>query len=170
LHRATNDTALSRALWFAFTDEEAALGSKPVATFVAVEAALVPLSANCGDDNLVHDMLLAAQAAGCGSARVALETPSEAVLFNKGGLGVEGLLRNVSHSYPKIEERKDLETYIAALGAEEVANMPFSAACHNNFSFNGCLAALAAGAEQLVEIEVAVEPWHAGLMVVGFCC
>jgi hypothetical protein len=68
LHRATNDTALGCALGFAFTDEKAALGSKPVAAFVAIEAALVPLSANCGDDNFVHDVLLAAQAAGCSAA------------------------------------------------------------------------------------------------------
>jgi hypothetical protein len=71
---------------------------------------------------------------------------------------------------PRLGGKKDLKTYIATLGAEEVANMPFSTACHNNFSFDGCLAALAAWAEQLVEIEVAVESWHAGLMVVGFCC
>jgi hypothetical protein len=38
-----------------------------------------------------------------------------------------------------------------------VANVPFSTACDHNFAFNGGFAALATGAEQLVEIQMAVE-------------
>jgi hypothetical protein len=43
-------------------------------------------------------------------------------------------------------------TYITALGAEKVANVPFCATCNDNLAFDGCLAALAARTEQLMEI------------------
>jgi hypothetical protein len=88
---STNDTALGCSLGFTLADEKAAFGTKPVAALVAVEAPLVPLASNGGQDNLIHDMLFAAQAAGCGAPRVAMEAPCEAVLFNKGGLRIERL-------------------------------------------------------------------------------
>jgi len=91
LNRSTNDTALGCSLWFALANKEAALGTEPVAALVAVEAALMPLATNGRNDNLVHDMLLAAQTAGRSASRVAMEAPSEAVLFNKGSLGIERL-------------------------------------------------------------------------------
>jgi hypothetical protein len=56
-------------------------------------------------------------------------------------------------------------TYITALGAEKVANVPFCATCNDNLAFDGCLAALAARTEQLMEIQVAVEPRDTRLFV-----
>lgn len=46
---------------------------------------------------------------------------------------------------------------IAALGAEKVACVPFSATGDDDFAFNRRLAALAARGEEFVEIKVAVE-------------
>lgn len=46
---------------------------------------------------------------------------------------------------------------IATLGTEKVTGMPLRATGNNNLAFNRRLAALAAGREELVEIEVAVE-------------
>jgi hypothetical protein len=85
-------------------------------------------------------------------------------------LGVEWLFDTLVTGSPILGQKRGLETYITALSAEEVSNMPFSATGYNNFSFNGRLAALAARTVQLVEIEVAVEAWHAGLVIVDFCC
>jgi hypothetical protein len=67
----------------------------------------------------------------------------------------------------ELSERKF--TYITALRAEEVADMPFGTTRHYHFSFDGGLATLATGAEQLVEIQVAVETWHTGLKVISLC-
>lgn len=46
---------------------------------------------------------------------------------------------------------------IATLRTEEMPNMPFSAGCDDHLSFDRRLAAFAARAEELVEIEVAVK-------------
>ena len=46
---------------------------------------------------------------------------------------------------------------IAAFGAKEVASVPFAAARENDFAFDGGLAASAAGGEEFVVVEVAVE-------------
>lgn len=86
LYRASNDPALGRSLGLAFADKEAAIGPESIATFMAVEAVVVPLAADCSNHYLVHDVLLAAQTARCCAAGVALETPCEAILFNKGCL------------------------------------------------------------------------------------
>lgn len=61
---------------------------------MAVEAAIVPLATDSSDDHVIQDMLLTAQATGCRAAGVTLETPCEAVFFNKGGLRVERLYEN----------------------------------------------------------------------------
>lgn len=54
-------------------------------------------------------------------------------------------------------ERARDATYIAALSAKEMPNVPFRATCDHDLSFNWSLAALASWAEGLVEIEVAKE-------------
>lgn len=56
-----------------------------------------------------------------------------------------------------LDKRRTTIERIAALGAEEVARVPFRAACDDDFALDGSFAALAAGAEVFVEIEVAVE-------------
>jgi hypothetical protein len=56
-------------------------------------------------------------------------------------------------------------TYITTFGAEKVANVPFCATCDDNLAFDGCLTALAARTEKLVEIQVAVEPRDTRLFV-----
>jgi hypothetical protein len=91
LDGTTDDAALSCSLGLAFADEEAALRTKTITALVTIEAAFVPLATNCGDDNLIHDMLLAAQTSWGGPARVAAETPCEAIFLDKGSLGIEGL-------------------------------------------------------------------------------
>jgi hypothetical protein len=48
-----------------------------------------------------------------------------------------------------------------------VADVPFGTACHDYLSFDGGLAALATGAEHFVEIQMAVEPWYTGFMIIG---
>jgi hypothetical protein len=58
---------------------------------VTDKAALVPLSTDSGDDQIIEDVLLAAQTAGRGATAVALKTPCETVLFDKGSCRVEGL-------------------------------------------------------------------------------
>lgn len=60
LYGPADDAALGCALGFAFADEETALGTEPVAALVAVEAALVPLATDGGDDDFVEDVLFAA--------------------------------------------------------------------------------------------------------------
>ena len=91
LHRPTNDTAFGSTLWLTFADEEAALGSKPVAALVADKAALVPLSSDGGYNKVIQDVLLATQTAGCRATAVTLETPSESIFFDKRSRRVEGL-------------------------------------------------------------------------------
>lgn len=51
-----------------------------------------------------------------------------------------------------------------------MAYVPFSSACHDHFAFDGGLAALAPGAEQLVEVKVAVESWLVAVFAVGWFC
>lgn len=58
-------------------------------------------------------------------------------------------------------------THIAALRAEEMAHMPLRAARYNDLSLDWRLAALAAGAEELVVVQVAVEP-HSFIAVIRF--
>lgn len=91
LHGAADDTTLRGSLGLALANEEPALGPEPIATLVAYEAAVMPLSANCRYHNLVHDVLFASPAARSRAARVALETPCKPVPFHERSLGVEGL-------------------------------------------------------------------------------
>lgn len=91
LDRTTDDAALSCPLGLAFTNKESALRTETLATLVTIEAALVPLATDCADDNIVHDLFFAAQTTWCGTARVAVETPREAIFLDKGSLGIEGL-------------------------------------------------------------------------------
>lgn len=60
LHGTTDDTALGCAFRLALPNEKPSLGAKVVAAFVTDEAALVPLTADGGDDYVVEDVLLAA--------------------------------------------------------------------------------------------------------------
>ena len=78
---------------------------------------------------------------------MAVATPRIAILFN---------------------ERRACIERIAALRAEEVAGVPFSATGNDDFAFDRRLARFAARAEHFVEVERAVEPErrHA----VGFFC
>lgn len=56
-----------------------------------------------------------------------------------------------------LHERRAAVEGIPALRAEEVADVPFGAAGDDDFALDGRFAALAARAEELVEVEVAVE-------------
>jgi hypothetical protein len=49
-------------------------------------------------------------------------------------------------------------TYISTLGAKEMSGMPLSTASNNDLTFDRRLAALASWTEELVEIQVAIEP------------
>lgn len=49
-------------------------------------------------------------------------------------------------------------THISTLSTKEVSNMPFTPASHHHLALNGCLAAAAPRAKELVEVEMAVKP------------
>ena len=83
LNRTSNDPAFGSSPGFTFTDEESTMSPESMATFMAVETFIVPLSANRCDDYVLLYGFLAAQALGCCTAGIALETPSEAVFFDK---------------------------------------------------------------------------------------
>jgi hypothetical protein len=79
-----------------FANKVPAFRAESFAALVAVETIVVPFATNCGDHQVVEDRLFAACALRRGSARVALQTPSEAVSFHKWSVGVKRLHMNVS--------------------------------------------------------------------------
>ena len=91
LDGSTNDTTLGCTLRLAFTYKEAAVRTESIAAFVADEAVVVPLTADGIDDDIVENVLLAPHAAGCGTPRMAVETPGKAVSLYEGSSRVEGL-------------------------------------------------------------------------------
>lgn len=115
---------------------------------MADETAFVPLSANGRNDDLVQHILFTALAARRRATGMAVETPCKTVLLHKRGLRVEG---------------------ITALGAEEMADVPFGTTGNHHLAFNRGLAALTAGAEEFMEVQVAVEPRDVGFFVMGWC-
>ena len=56
-----------------------------------------------------------------------------------------------------LDKRRVSLKRIATLGAEEVADVPLGPTRHHDLALDGRVAALAARAEELVEVEVAVE-------------
>jgi len=66
-----------------------------------------------------------------------------------------------------LDERRRAVEGIAALRAEEMSDVPFRAAGHDDLAFDRGPAALAARGEELVEVEVAVEA-QTGVAVRGF--
>lgn len=66
-----------------------------------------------------------------------------------------------------LHERRCGIERVATLRAKEVTGMPFCSTSHNDLAFYGRFAALAARAEELVEVEVAVEA-KTVVAVVGF--
>jgi hypothetical protein len=99
LHRVPDNTPLGCTFRLALAHEEPSLGPEAIAAFVAGKAALVPLATDCGDDYVVQDVRLAAQAAGSSASGVALETPCEAIFLDEGCLRVEGLLEMLARDY-----------------------------------------------------------------------
>lgn len=67
------------------------------------------------------------------------------------------------------QDRRRTHAYITTFSAEEVADVPFCAARNHDFAFNWSLATLAAGAEQLVKIQVTIEPRHSVLVARCIC-
>lgn len=57
-----------------------------------------------------------------------------------------------------LDKRRRAVKRITALSAEKVAGVPLCTTCYNDLAFNGRFAALASWREELVEVEVAVEP------------
>ena len=88
---SADDAAFGCPFGFTLLDEIPTLRSKSVTALVAVKAIIVPFAADCGNHNIIEYRLLAPGAIRCSSAGVAVETPSVAILFNKGSVGVEGL-------------------------------------------------------------------------------
>lgn len=106
-----------------------------IKTYHTDKTAHMPLGAK-GLDNRVGDWLATSLALCTVAMRVAIDTPGVAVFFYK---------------------RRGAVEWIAALGTEKVAGVPFCAAGDNHLAFNGRLAALAAWRKEFVEIQVAVE-------------
>jgi hypothetical protein len=98
-------------------------------------------------DHRIGNRLTAALAFRAVAVRVAADAPRVAVLFDKGGRRVER---------------------VAALSAEKVAGVPLGAARDDDFALDGCLARLAAGREELVEVERAEEALRWVRAVFGF--
>jgi len=70
-----------------------------------------------------------------------------------------------------LHKRRTAIKRITALGAEEVASMPLRTTCHNDLTFNRCLATLASRGEELVEVEMAIETWgFVGAIIVLEAC
>lgn len=91
LNWPSDNTALGCALRLAFANEETALGTEPITALVAHEAAIVPLTPDGGDDNVIQNGLLAAQATRCSAAGVASQTPSKTIFLDEGSLRIERL-------------------------------------------------------------------------------
>jgi hypothetical protein len=77
---------------------------------------------------------------------MARDTVRVIILLDKRGVGIEG---------------------VTAFSAEEVPNMPFCACCHYHLALDGRLAASAAGTEEFVKVQVAVESQLAFYIVVA---
>lgn len=60
LHGTSNDTALGCALRLTLTDEETAFGPESITALVTDKAALMPLTTDGCDDDVVQDVLLTA--------------------------------------------------------------------------------------------------------------
>lgn len=84
----------------------------------------------------IRHRLLALPAFGAVSVRVTAHAPRIPVLLDKRCRAIER---------------------ISTLRTEEVASMPFGTASHDHFTLDWRLAAFASWAEQLVEVEMAVE-------------
>ena len=87
----SNNAAFGSSSRLALSDEELTIRAKPMTTLVALEAFVVPLSTNGGDDYILLDGFLATHTFRCCTARVAMKTPRKTVLFDKWGLRVKWL-------------------------------------------------------------------------------
>jgi hypothetical protein len=106
----------------------------------------MPLGPQCLDDR-IRDRLPTLPALCTKAIRMTPDTPSIPLLLHKRRGRIKG---------------------ITTLRAEEVTHMPLSATCHDDLALDGRLAALAAGREELVEVEVAVEAQAFVDAVLGF--
>jgi hypothetical protein len=96
----------------------------------------MPVEAKSLDNHILNDRLSAALAFAAEAIRMAPDTPCIAFLLHK---------------------RHGLVEWVTALRTEEVSWMPVRATRDDSFSLDGRLAGLAAWAEKLVEVEMAVE-------------
>ena len=95
----------------------------------------MPIRAERLDDQ-IRDRLPTLPTLGAVSVRMAAHAPRIPILLHEGRRPVER---------------------ITTLSAKEVPGVPFRAARHDDFSFDGCLAALTPGREELMEIQMAVK-------------
>lgn len=89
---SADDTTLCCLFRWPFLDEKSPLRAESTLALGAGEAVLVPLPANCRNDDLVKHWLIATLATGCGATTVAAETPCKAGLLNEGSGWCERLL------------------------------------------------------------------------------
>jgi len=113
-------------------------------THITNKTLIVPLTPQRLEHHIRHG-LPATPALGRVAIRVTADTPSIPFLFDK--------------------RRRRIER-VSALRAEEMAHVPLGAARDHHLALDGRLAALAARAEELVEVEVAEEAQR--FVAVGF--
>lgn len=136
LPRAPNLPSLRREIRRPFLHEIPSFNPKIIPALTAIEAGRMPRAAQRRRKPILHDQRLAPETPRRRALRVAPHTPRVPVFFDKRGC---------------LGER------VAAFGAEEVAGVPVGAAGDDDFAFDRRLAVFAAGAEELVVVDVAVE-------------
>jgi hypothetical protein len=115
-------------------------------TYHTAEAAHMPLRPQ-SLDNRIRNRLATLSTLCTKAIRMAPDTPRISLFFDK---------------------RRGRVKWITTLRAEEVADMPLGAARDDDLALDGRLAALAAGREELMEVEVAVEAHAFVDAVLGF--
>jgi hypothetical protein len=103
-----------------------------------------------GLDNNLCDGAFALTALCAVSIGMTAYAPRVAILLDEGGCRIKRLRGN--QQQPTIQNVLPARTYVTALCAEEVADVPFCSTSNNYLAFDGRLTALTTRAEELMEV------------------